>query len=223
MTEPEVPQGCRVIPLWKTTYRDNFHPENTIWEICDYTVVSECDFCWLNQWRWIRKQSSKNGDYCAHRMERLLNGQLVDVFMAREILGLPRGAGHGGDQADHKNHRTLENTLDNLRIATSFQSVANRQSWSTISRFKGVMHHKYGFQSRIVFHRIYVYFPLVTLEVEAGLMHFYASTLLRDEFSCDSEFSSEEMPSEERQNELYQMVIDKLVEKGLADYIIWPS
>jgi hypothetical protein len=138
--------------------------------------------------------------------------------MHREILGLPLTV-RGDDRGDHRNHDTLENTIDdNLRISTVVQSVRNRrQYYHSKYRFKGIKRSRsgLGFHANIQFNEIRVYFPLVRVEIEAGLMHFYAATLLYGEFNCPSEFPVDEMPSEERQEELWQMVLKKLSEVGL--------
>jgi hypothetical protein len=53
------------------------------------------------------------------------------------------------------------------------------------------------------------------LEIEAGLMHYYAATILHKDFNFPSVFPEDEMPSEERQEELWQIVLKKLMEVGL--------
>jgi len=57
------------------------------------------------------------------------------VYMHREILGLTDRKIHG----DHKDHDTLNNRRNNLRIATHSQNMANRSSHkNSTSKFLGV-------------------------------------------------------------------------------------
>jgi hypothetical protein len=59
------------------------------------------------------------------------------IRMHREILGLPPGR---VPQVDHRNHDTLDNRRQNLRIVTNGQNQANRvkQVRLASSRYKGV-------------------------------------------------------------------------------------
>jgi hypothetical protein len=134
--------------------------------------------------------------------------------MAREVLGMPHGVGNRFGHADHKNHDTLDNREENLRVATSSQSMANRRSFSQF-RFKGIGKIHNSFNAKVGYNGIVVYFPSVSLEIEAGLMHYYAATVLHEDFNYPSVFPEDEMPSEERQQELWQIVLKKLREVGL--------
>jgi hypothetical protein len=136
--------------------------------------------------------------------------------MAREILGLLSGAGNGGDKGDHRDlYNTLKNTRDNLRVGNSFQSLANRRNFNNLCRFKGIQQTGSGFRARVCYNYQAIEFQTVKTDVEAALMYNYAAYLLHGEFANLNEILEDEMPSYERQVELYDMVFDKLRRKGV--------
>jgi hypothetical protein len=203
------------IPLYKTS-GNNFHPERRVWTIVGYTIVDSDNYRRLNQYKWFMKWSFQTQSYYAHRMEKLPNGKYVHVEMAREVLGLPRGAGPGGDQAEHiKQGKTLKNTRDNLRKATPSQNQANKRNYNNSCRFKNVHPNKQGFRTHLKYDYQHVWFPTVRTDVESALMYNYAAYLLQGEFAHLNQISEDEMPSYERQVALYDMVVKKLTNVGL--------
>lgn len=90
-------------------------------------LVDTNDYDWLNQWNWSVVKPS--GTYYAA-------GQVSGVFcyMHRFILGCQTG-----EEADHRNHNTLDNRRCNLRKCTSAQNKWNiRIGASNSSGYKGV-------------------------------------------------------------------------------------
>lgn len=77
-----------------------------------------------------------------------MNGKNYSVSMHREILGLKRGDRR---QGDHKNHDTLDNRRNNLRIVTNRGNHANRryQSKYGVGVFKDPRRTKNPFSARI--------------------------------------------------------------------------
>jgi hypothetical protein len=214
-----LPGYCQ-IPLYERapgSSRDNFHPEKTVWTICGYTTVDSDNYRWLNQYKWLRVWDSHTQSYYVKRTERLPNGKYVNVWMAREVLGLPWVAGKGGDQAEHRNHDTIKNTRDNLRRATPSQNQINRKSFNNSCRFKNVHPNGLGFRTHLKYNYQHVQFLTVRTDVEAALMYNYAAYLLWGEFAHLNQIPEDEMPSYERQAELYDMVVKKLTEKGLLN------
>jgi hypothetical protein len=206
----QVSDGCRVIPLWRNISGDNFHP---VYKIVGYTVVDEIDFDWLNKYRWLMAENSRTGDCYAVRYESQ-GGKRIHIFMAREILNLPHGVGCGSDEAEHRDHNTLNNRRRNLRRATSSQNNANKKGYSLSQRFKGVRPERGKYLARIKINRSLFYLISVPKEVEAALMYNYAAYLLYGEFAELNIIPEDEMPSYERQWELYDMVVTKLRSKG---------
>jgi hypothetical protein len=136
-------------------------------------------------------------------------------MMAREVLRLPWVAGPGGDQAEHRDHQTLKNTKDNLRKATSSQNNANRIKTGVRCQFKGIRPNGLGFLAKIVYNNQCVQFQTVRTDVEAALMYNYAAYLLHGEFANLNKILEDEMPTYERQLELYEMVLKKLREVNI--------
>ena len=215
MIELEVFQGCCTIQLYRKVSGCNYNPHTIVWEICGNTLIDECDFQGLNQHRWLMAWNSHTKSYYVQRWKKFPNGNRVNVLMAREILGLLPGVGNSGDQADHKNHDTQNHRRYNLRIVTPSQNNVNTRKKGSQSRFRGVVPHRYGFWSHISYHGYHIYFPLVKFEAEAGLMYNYAANLLFGEFANLNVIPEDEMPSEERQCELWDMVVAKLTKIGI--------
>lgn len=213
----QLPGYCE-IPLWEVIpgIGDNFHPETRVWRICGYTIVDSDNYRWLNQYRWIMHWNSKKRSYYVRRLEKLANGKYMDVYMAREVLGLPQGAGYGGDQADHKNHDTLNNIRSNLRVGTYSQNQANRgKKYNSVYRFKGIRQSGTGFHARFIYQYEEIYLKTVRTDVEAALLYNYAIIEFQGDFALLNEIPEDEMPSEERQQELRKIVTEKLTKLGL--------
>lgn len=206
--------GCCTIQLYKMVGGSKRWSHSKVWKVCGNTLVDECNFKALNQSRWTMTRNGKS--YYVKRKERLPNGKFLNIYMAREILGLPPGAGHTGGIGDHENHDTLDNTLDNIRVANQSQSNANKIPICTSVRFKGVALNGPGFLARIKYKKRLICFPTMKREIKAGLLHFYAGTLLFKDFYCGSDFPQDELPSEEQQEELFQMVVKKLTRYGVS-------
>jgi hypothetical protein len=162
----------------------------------------------------MRRKKPGTQDYYVWRRVKQ-GGKWIAVFMAREVLGLPYDVGQSYGVGDHKNHDTTDNTIENLRIATNPQNIMNGRKWGSCRRFKGVIKYKNKYIGRIYVNDSYTYFPSVLTEIEAGLMHFYAAYVLHGEFVCTTAFPEDEMPIEERQQELWCMVVEKLGLNGL--------
>jgi hypothetical protein len=186
-----------------------------VWEICGNTLVDELNFEGLNHYIWLRCWSRKTKSYYAKRNDKFPNGKRVDVFLAREILGLPRGTGYGGDEGDHKSHDTLDNTLDNLRKATRSQNQVNRRHYGIRCQFNGVTPNRSGFRAHIQYDGQQVWFPTLRSESDVAFMYNCAVEEMFGEFADLNKISEDEMPTEWRQEMIRQMVLKKLREVGL--------
>lgn len=95
---------------------------------------SDCEF--LSQWKWYAKKD-RSGNFYATRQ---CPGKPHLIYMHREILRLKY---NDGQQADHKNHNTLDNRRNNLRICTRQENQRNRKlSLNMSSVYKGVYWNK---------------------------------------------------------------------------------
>lgn len=210
MIELMVLGGYCTIQLYRKVSGSNAHPHTIVWEVCGNTLVDECNFSWLNQYRWIMVWEPTGKCYYVVRVERIVNGKHLTIRMAREILKMSRYPGNNANKADHMNHDTFDHSQNNLRVVTSSKSSINRRTRNGSCRFKGIIPQRLGFQARIWHNGKYVCFLTMKLEIEAGLMFYYASKLLHGEFCCHSIFPENEMPPEDRQQELWEIVIRKL-------------
>ncbi len=90
--------------------------------------VDASDYFYLSQFRWHLD------DYGYARRSRWQNNTTTKMPMHREILGLP-----AGKCVDHIDRDTLNNSRDNLRLATKSDNGRNRGKPSNnTSGFKGV-------------------------------------------------------------------------------------
>ena len=97
-------------------------------------IVDDIDYNWLSQWKWHVVE--KNRNFYAVRKSSNKNGKRHTIYMAREILGLELG---DRKQGDHRNHNTLNNCRDNLRICPYPQNQYNQNlRRGCSSTFKGV-------------------------------------------------------------------------------------
>ena len=145
-------------------------------------LVDDADYDWLSQWKW--QVLNDKGNFRATRRSSRKNGKRHTIYMAREILGLKHGDSRKGD---HKNHNTLDNRRDSLRICTNQQNTFNQKSsLMTSSRFKGVSWHKQRkkWQTRIQIDGKEKYLGLFVSEVKATLVYNKAAKKYFGEFAC---------------------------------------
>jgi hypothetical protein len=179
-------------------------------------LVNEEIFSRLNRDRWLRENDPITGSYCAYRKEhtgKKPNRKTTTIYMSREVLGLPRNPGHSGDVADHKNHDIRENTKENLRPATRSQNRMNQINYN--NEFKGVFLHRKKHVAHIRVSGSSVKFTSVSIKVEAALMYNYGADLVYGEYAELNIIPEDEMPTVERQWELYYMVIAQLRKKNV--------
>jgi hypothetical protein len=113
VTQPQDP-SYRLIPL---TRNQN-------------AIVDAADFERLNQWNWCALWCPSTNSFRAKRMSP--SGSTI--YMSREIMCCKPD-----EEADHKNHDTLDNRRQNLRMASHRQNGCNLRVPSTnTSGFIGV-------------------------------------------------------------------------------------
>lgn len=116
---------CRLVPLTQRLF----------------AIVNETDYEWISHWEWYARWIPHIRSYYACRWSRAVNGKQVEIRMHREILGLDSS---DAQLSDHKDpFRTLENTRNNLRLATCAENSRNaRKSSTNTSGYKGVSYDK---------------------------------------------------------------------------------
>lgn len=103
-----------------------------------FAKVSWEDYDWLMQWKWFATWNKSIGSFYACRTEYSTGNRRI--WMHRALLGLEYGDKR---QGDHKNHDTLDNRRDNLRIASPLQNSYNKRlSKRSTSGYKGASLHK---------------------------------------------------------------------------------
>lgn len=103
------------------------------------TLVDDEDYEELNAFKWCARKDTKNGSYYAERalvLELHPKFKTKCIKMHRCIMEEENPKIH----IDHKDGNTLNNTRQNLRVATPTQNGANRTkgSKSNTSGFRGV-------------------------------------------------------------------------------------
>lgn len=98
-------------------------------------TVDDDDYEWLSQWKWrILKVPDRNTLYAVRTKDTR-----TTISMHRVVAGVTNSK----IQIDHRDTNGLNNTRDNLRIATHGDNMHNRPAPRTNqSGFKGVSWHK---------------------------------------------------------------------------------
>ncbi|MFA5377659.1 MAG: HNH endonuclease [Dehalococcoidia bacterium] len=107
-------------------------------------LVDDADFEWLMRWKWHAAWSKCTKSFYAKRTMGPANGGPATIAMHRQILGLERGDKR---QGDHKNHDTLDNRRENIRIVTDQQNRFNRRGTKGYSW--DVSHNQYYAQIKV--------------------------------------------------------------------------
>ena len=104
-----------------------------------FAIVDEEDFNRLSQFKWQACWMKNSHSYYAMRHTPTRGGaKRRTILMSREIMGFPEGR-----MVDHRNHNTLDNRRENLRVATAEQNNRNAKiRIDNSSGFKGVNYHK---------------------------------------------------------------------------------
>lgn len=129
-----------------------------------FAKVSARHYVHLMRWRWCAQWNPHTRSFYATRKTTAAEGRnKTTVVMSRVILGLDSGDKR---QAEHKNHDTLDNTDNNLRIATTSQNQGNRRKPRTnTTGFKGVSEcwrrgRFLGYMAQIIFQGKWTYLGL---------------------------------------------------------------
>jgi hypothetical protein len=217
-------RGYCTIQLWRKISGSNRWPHTRKWGICGNVLVDEDDFQELNhdtngeEFRWLRSDGHSSGSYCAIRCEKI-NGEWITVYMSREILGLSYGGGHGyghwNGEGDHKNHDTRDNRKENLRDATVSQNRMNKRKYGSNQLPKGVYKAGKGYHTKVTVDRLRVWFPVLPKKNEVWFMRKEAEKHVQGDFACSEDIPDDQMPTEERQKWLRELVLDKLRKNGL--------
>lgn len=119
-TDIEIPKGAKAIFLTRGKI----------------AIVDAADYEHLNQFNWCAKKMGRT--WYAVRTFKRSDGKRCESKMHREVMNAPDGMG-----VDHMDGNGLNNTRDNLRLATHRQNCFNSQSrQNSSSKYKGVNWHR---------------------------------------------------------------------------------
>lgn len=98
-----------------------------------YAIVDECDYEYLNQFKWQSAKFKGSNTYYAMR-HIVIDGKKTCIRMHREIMGVTDPI----IQIDHINRNGLHNYRLNLRICDALRNAWNHSPTQKTSMFKGV-------------------------------------------------------------------------------------
>lgn len=142
-----------------------------------HAIVDDADFERLSQWKWYACRRRNN--YYATRHMKLPNGKLISVLMHREIMGLTPGS---KNRVDHRDFNGLNNTRQNLRIATPSQNSRNRRPCGS-SKYLGVSSKSGKWQANISYLGKTRYLGIFGDEREAAETYDFFARELHGEFA----------------------------------------
>ena len=144
-------------------------------------LVDDSDYEFLSQWKWCASKS-KTGFFAVRRCI-LKNKKPYLLSMHRQILGLEYGDPR---QGDHRNHNTLDNGRDNLRICSQYDNKKNKSPHkNSSSKYLGVGWHKGAkkWEAQITTNRKKIYLGLYRIEELAALAYDFAALKYHREFA----------------------------------------
>ncbi len=137
------------------------------------TIVSDCDFEWLSQWKWTTFDG-----YAMRRVGNSRKSGSKVVWMHREITECPQGL-----KVDHADRNRLNNQRHNLRVCTHAENCANTPKRQSVDGFRGIQLVKGRYQARIGFERKVRYLGSFATAIEAATCYDDAAKELHGEFA----------------------------------------
>lgn len=137
-------------------------------------LVDDDDWEWLSERAWHAKVDKRGVVYAAHT-----SGSST-ILMHRFILGLKAGDRR---RSDHKNHDTLDNRRENLRITDASGNGANRKPNKNV-KFKGVTKRNNKWQAKIKVNGKQIFLGLYDDPKDAAKVYDTAAVENFGEFAC---------------------------------------
>jgi hypothetical protein len=132
-----------------------------------YALVDDEDFIELSQHKWYAFYSKKTNSFYAVRTAKTKpNDKREKIQMHRVIMKAKKG-----EMVDHKNHDTLNNQKENLRLCNCSQNLMNRRRFkNNSSGVIGVSWSKYDkrWRSRIKVNKKQIYLGEFSLLEDAA-------------------------------------------------------
>jgi hypothetical protein len=156
-------------------------------------VVDDQHHPWLSRYEWRELRRLKARTTYAVASIPTTDGALASVSMHRLLLNLGQGDPR---QVDHRDHNGLNNQLDNLRIATRKQNLANvALRYDSTSGYKGVSYHapsrRWRTRTGVNGH---VYLGMYSNRHSAALAYNLAALALYGEFASLNDIPQDQLP-----------------------------
>jgi hypothetical protein len=125
-----------------------------------------------------------------HRINWMVKINRVDFYLHRIVWSMLKGEIPQGMEIDHINGNTLDNRIENLRVATRSQNVRNSVGCSKLGLPKGVRINKRRFCARIMCDRKYYHLGSFKTIEEASNAYNEAAKRLHGEFARSGSLES---------------------------------
>jgi hypothetical protein len=145
-----------------------------------FALVDDNDYEELSQCNWCAAWNCHTRSFYAQRHSSSVNGKRTIILMHRVILGAK-----SGQESDHRNHDTLDNRRENLRLCTHNENQHNQKPQMGSSSFKGISWHKltHKWRAQIQFNASRHHLGCFTDELDAARAYDTAARILFGEFA----------------------------------------
>lgn len=143
-------------------------------------IVDPGDYEALAKFKWQSARNKNSGYFYAIRSFWLPDGRHTTVQMHREILNAPKDL-----MVDHKNHDTLDNRRQNIRLADRYQNQYNAKTHKgNRAGLKGAQWQCGKWSSRIRCRGVSKFLGYFASAEEAHAAYKIAAAELHGEFAC---------------------------------------
>lgn len=148
---------------------------NKAGDIIAYAIVDNADYEWLNRWTWCKSFYN----YVVRHAPRSEGHKMIS--MHRLIMNAPKG-----QLVDHKDLNPLNNTRNNLRMATYMEQNQNQgphRFKNNTSSYKGVSRHGKQWQARIRINHVPTCLGTFSSEIDAAHAYDEAARIHHGDFA----------------------------------------
>jgi len=143
-------------------------------------LVDDEDYEELNNHKWLAGWYAGTNSYRAQRSSSRKKSKRTVISMSRAIMNA-----QSGQEVDHRNHNTLDNRRENLRICTHSENQRNKSPQKHGSNYKGVTWCKaaYKWRAQIRLDSRLHFLGYFSDEIEAAHVYDSAARKLFGEFA----------------------------------------
>ena len=179
MVQPRISPACpvfenRILFFWDSNMKRIQLTQG------QFAIVDDDMYEFLMQWKWYAVPLVYGGFVAIRKRSKSDPQGSSRVYMHRVVLDTPPGF-----DTDHRNHETLDNRLQKLRVTTRSQNLHNqRPKKKCTSQYQGVTFHGGSWESRIKKNRRPIYIGRFTSEIEAAQAYDKKAQEIYGEFAC---------------------------------------